>query len=287
MRKIFIIIPVFNRINLTQKCLLSLKNQSYNNIQIIIVDDGSTDGTSEMIKKDFPAIVLLSGNGNLWWTGSVNLGLKYAMENCEDNDFIILLNDDVVVDQNYCEILLNKVIENKDSIIGSIEIKENNTEIIKSGGIKYNWYSAKCTDILKGKNIKSLPKDLLVNVSTLPGRGVIYPVSVFKKIGLFDDIHFKQCGDFELPTRALRKGFNLYVYVNSIVKTIYPDTLHMNEKKYDLKDFKQYFFGIKSNCNLKYEYYLAFNTRKNLFQFLIFYICSALRIIFHFFANLR
>ena len=50
---ISIVIPVHNRRELTRNCLLSLQKQTYKNFSVIIVDDGSTDGTSEMIQKEF------------------------------------------------------------------------------------------------------------------------------------------------------------------------------------------------------------------------------------------
>ncbi len=99
---IYIIIPVFNRKNFTRKCLISLRNQSLKNFKIIIIDDGSTDNTSEMLKNEFPEVHVIIGDGNFWWTRSINLGVKYVLEN--KGDYILLLNNDTELDKFiYCK----------------------------------------------------------------------------------------------------------------------------------------------------------------------------------------
>ena len=77
---IYIVIPVYNRKEFTHQCLLSIIKQTNKNFKIIIVDDRSTDGTREMINSEFPEIILLKGDGNLWWTRAINLGVKYALK---------------------------------------------------------------------------------------------------------------------------------------------------------------------------------------------------------------
>ena len=69
-KSLFIVIPVHNRKHFTRDCLLSLRKQTFQNFTIIVIDDGSSDGTGEMIQKEFPEVVLLHGDGNLWWTGN-------------------------------------------------------------------------------------------------------------------------------------------------------------------------------------------------------------------------
>ncbi len=72
-------IPVHNRKKLTRECLASLQNQDTKHFTVIVVDDGSTDGTSEMIRAEFPDTILLQGDGGLWWVGSINKGIRYAL----------------------------------------------------------------------------------------------------------------------------------------------------------------------------------------------------------------
>ena len=83
--KIAILIPVFNNLEYTKKCLQNLEEKlGENNIAkhfpIIVIDDGSSDETADWIKKNYPEVELLFGNGNLWWSGGINKGAKHAIE---------------------------------------------------------------------------------------------------------------------------------------------------------------------------------------------------------------
>ena len=93
---IHVIIPVHNRIKYTLSCIESLKKQNiFDKLNIIVVDDGSTDGTSSYIKRHYPEITLLKGSGNLFWGGAVNFGISYACKIGKKNDWILLVNNDV------------------------------------------------------------------------------------------------------------------------------------------------------------------------------------------------
>ena len=76
---VYIIIPVHNRKEITLKCLDTLKqNGDLDKYYVIVIDDGSTDGTSEAIQSLYPDVIILTGDGNLWWTGAIKKGMEYA-----------------------------------------------------------------------------------------------------------------------------------------------------------------------------------------------------------------
>ena len=92
-KNIWIVIPAHNRKEMTMGCLSHLKNSGVlQNVTALVVDDGSTDGTSDAVREAFPECVLLHGDGNLWWTGAITLGMKHAMAN--GARCIVWLNDD-------------------------------------------------------------------------------------------------------------------------------------------------------------------------------------------------
>ena len=78
--RVEIVTPVYNRRDITLQCLKSLSRLNCEGLQIhtIIVDDGSTDGTSEAIKKDFPEVEIIKGDGNLWFSEGTNVGIRAA-----------------------------------------------------------------------------------------------------------------------------------------------------------------------------------------------------------------
>ena len=106
MRNIPFVIPVHNRLDYTKKCLQifrELQKNSFfqnNNIQIVIIDDGSTDGTGGWIRENYPEVIVLNGDGNLWYTGGVNVGFKYALEKMNP-DFIMIWETDIFPVEDY------------------------------------------------------------------------------------------------------------------------------------------------------------------------------------------
>ena len=92
---IHVIIPVHNRIELTLKCITSLiKQENSEQLNIFVVDDGSTDETSKILPKKFPNVNLIKGTGSLFWCGAVNFGIDHVLKIAEENDWILLVNND-------------------------------------------------------------------------------------------------------------------------------------------------------------------------------------------------
>ena len=84
--RVEIITPVHNRRDITLQCLKSLARINSNalDIHIIIVDDGSTDGTSEAISANYPQVEIIKGDGNLWFTAGTNRGIEAALKHNPD-----------------------------------------------------------------------------------------------------------------------------------------------------------------------------------------------------------
>ena len=107
MSQIAITIPVRNRKEITRQILVELNAQIQqcadreHLISVVIIDDGSTDGTGEMIRQQFPQFSLLEGDGSLWWTGAICWGMKYALEKYNP-DYFVWLNDDIFLRQAIC-----------------------------------------------------------------------------------------------------------------------------------------------------------------------------------------
>jgi GT2 family glycosyltransferase len=287
--KIFTIIPVYNRVEFTKQCLESLYQQDTDQFTVIVVDDGSTDGTSEMVRNEFPKAELLEGDGNLWWIGAVNLGISHVLELCQPDDRILLLNDDLIVQKKYISSMIEVARKHKNAIIGSVETTVDAPNIIKSGGIRVNWKTAKRSVLNRGGRLEDFEPGYVVEVSKLTGRGTSFPIIVFNEIGLYDDIHFKQCGDPELPLRAnLRSGYQLLVSYDSVVISQVSIKKNINTKEfYSITDWKEFFFGRRSHFNIKDHYWIARNSAPNLFWFLRYFSMETIRLIGHFLLRLR
>jgi GT2 family glycosyltransferase len=282
---IFIVIPVYNRKSVTRDCLLSLKRQSSRDFKIIVIDDGSTDGTSQMISYEFPEVILLKGDGELWWTGAVNKGIRYVLENCYSSDYVLMLNDDLIVPIDYIESIERLATIFPDTLVGSVILDIRDQDTILSGGSRINWITAKRWILDTEKKRSLFPTGYYNDVSTLTGRGVLIPTKVFRDIGLYNERHYKHYGDVEFPKRAAKAGYKLIVSYDAIV---YSHPLReLSDDSYRLLDIGKYFFDIRSNTNLLLRFWLAYDTSPNILRGTIYLLFDLARVVFHFLRRVR
>ena len=221
--KIYIVIAVFNRLKFTKDCLESLQKQSYRNFQVIVVDDGSTDGTYQYLKENYPEIMILQGDGNLWWTGATNLGVKKALElSSSPDDYILTLNNDLIVADDYLAQLIHVSIQQKPCIVGSVSVNINNESKVVFAGLKWNKITAKYSKPKEFTNCYNelQSHNLFIQSDLLPGRGTLIPIDLFKQIGLFDEKNFPHyAADDDFSLRGRKSGLKLLVATNAVVKS--------------------------------------------------------------------
>ncbi|WP_187262371.1 glycosyltransferase family 2 protein [Pontibacter beigongshangensis] len=245
---IHIVIPVFNRKHFTKACLLSLRQQTNQDFKVIIVDDGSTDGTAEMLREEFPEVDILFGDGNLFWTASVNMGIKHALQS--GTDYVMTMNNDVEVAPDFIENTYKWAKQKPDAVIGALEMDADTREPIFGGEI-VDFKLNRVRHLLQ-----ELPKEKQVGihrVSQLPGRGLLIPRAVFEKVGLFDQERFPHyVADYDFTHTAARGGFALYCNYDAKLYT-YPEESgeRKNRKSKSLQNFYKHLFDIKGGGNLR------------------------------------
>jgi GT2 family glycosyltransferase len=285
---IYAIIPVFNRKQLTERFLHCLRHQTFTDFKVIVVDDGSTDGTAEMITDKFQDVQLLRGDGNLWWTGAMNVGIRHALHQASEADAILVINDDLEIGPDYVASLDRVRQAVPRALVGSVIVDIKDPDLIYDGGRMVNWWTAKFQILNAQRRISAFPRDHRVDVSLLTGWGTLIPLSVFRQIGLYDDKHFQQCGDTEFTVRAKNAGYRLVVSYAAVGKVHVEASDRMNVTEwYAMKDLRDYFFGIKSNFRLKYRLFFGLNTARNPFAFASFLLFDIFRISCHFLLRLR
>lgn len=209
---VYILVACHNEKDRVINLLDDLSNQTYSNTHLVLVDDGSTDKTPELVKKKYSKVHIIHGNGKLWWTGSIAKGVKWILNKAEKKDYVITINSDCRVSKNFVKNLLIAIIKRKNTIIGSV-IRDINTNKLSDSAIKINWKTGKFTQVL------NFSKRKLINSDVLSTKGTIFPISIFTKIGNFNALKLPHyLSDYEFTLRAKESGYKLYTTPTSIVK---------------------------------------------------------------------
>jgi GT2 family glycosyltransferase len=208
-----IILPVHNHLEFTKLTLEELSKKIKTNdsdiFHRVLVDDGSVDGTYEWVTANHPEVHILKGDGNLWWSGAVNMGAKYALETLKA-DYVLLWNNDISFDEGYFN-TLTEVLKRNDqrTITGSkIYVAGKPGLVWSMGGYfdpvsgHYDMYGYfKKDDATFGK---------VMEVDWLTGMGTIVPRLIIETIGYWDSEKFPQYhGDSDFTYRAKLKGFSV------------------------------------------------------------------------------
>jgi len=102
--KVYILLPVHNRREITRRFLACLLAQRFANYHLILIDDGSTDGTAAIVSETIPTATVIRGTGDWWWAGSLQQGLDWLRaSDVKDSDLVLFINDDVEFDADYLE----------------------------------------------------------------------------------------------------------------------------------------------------------------------------------------
>lgn len=214
---VHVLIPVRNNVDTTTQCLRLLSRQTFKDFDVTVIDDGSMDGTAKFIRKHFPDVTVLQGDGNLWWAGAINMGLEHVLLRATDDDFILTLNDDVTFESNYIEELLKAARLRPGILIGSVILDKDDPGRVIDAGVYFDWRTRR-----RVKEHYGPGRRFNDHVNRLSGRGALIPVTVFRKVGLYDARRLPHyAGDCELTFRAKRAGFPACVCCDAV---LYSDT---------------------------------------------------------------
>jgi len=208
-----VIVVNYNGKKFLKDCFESLMNLNYpkSRLEIIMVDNGSTDGSIEFVKENFPKVKILKNDVNNYCRAN-NLGIKHSK-----GEYIAFLNNDTKVDKNWL-IELIKVIERDKSIGGvggKILFKDGKDGRIESTGHKAlpNFY---WTD--RGSLEKDVGQyDILEEVDSLCGGAILYRKEVLKDVNYFDEDFNMYLEDVDISIRVKKEGWKLIYVPQSIV----------------------------------------------------------------------
>jgi len=250
---IYIVFPVHNRIDETKLFLQSLAAQTVSNYKVVICDDGSTDGTAEYLAANHPDVVVVKGNGHLWWTAGINKCIRYVLSVCNESDFILTLNNDAQLPETYLEHKLARAANYPNAIIGSLCLYADNTDLIETSGYIMDYETCISRQLNKPGDVRKEQHGGMVRVTHLPGKGVMFPVGVFRDIGLYDEENFPQYhADTDLVLRAYKAGYPVYVdYDAVLLSSVNTNNMVLPTHEVTIKGMIKTFIGPYSMNNIR------------------------------------
>lgn len=196
--RIAALLTCFNRRNQTLACLRRIGAQCLPpgySIEIFLVDDGSTDGTTAAIRDEFPEARIETGSGSLYWCGGMRLAWRKAA--LTDPDFYLLVNDDTLLDENALANLLDIAPTADTRTIAVAAICDPESGQATYGGIRSQ------SGLLS-------PTESPESCDTFNGNAVLIPRAVFREIGMLHGAYTHGMGDFDYGYLARRNGIPIF-----------------------------------------------------------------------------
>ena len=212
--KVGVVLLNWNNYHYTGVCLESLNKCTYDNLEVIIVDNGSSDNGPERVEKDFPSAVLVRNKENLGFAEGNNVGIRRALEN--ECDFVMLLNNDTIVEPNFVEPLVEHMTsDNSTAAIQPLIYYEHDRELIWNAGGDFiePWGYTQTRLFRKRITTSGLSIDEL---DWITGCCFMVRSDAIKKVGLLNSKFFIYYEDVDWSFR-LRKMGSLIIEPNSVI----------------------------------------------------------------------
>ena len=252
---IYVVIPVFNRVALTRNCLKRMERVVWpGNLVIVVVDDGSTDGTDQMLAKEFPEVTVIRGDGTLWWTGAMALAIEELTPRFGDDDYVLCLNNDTLIEPDTLQILVDASRQYNGAMVSPMA-RETNGAVLETGA-QIGW-GFRTSVGYSGESHEHKNSNGDIEAEVIFGRATLIPVQLFRKIGNFRPDQFPQYfGDSDFSLRAKRAGVPQILVGRAEVRCVNDENttgLHIEERgTVNLKSAWQMLTNRRSNYNLYY-----------------------------------
>jgi GT2 family glycosyltransferase len=195
----------WNRCEDTLACLASLTKLDYPNLRLLLVDNGSRDGTPQAVAGRFPEVEVIVNEVNLGFAAGCNVGLRHALE--QGADYVFLLNNDTLIDPAALSHLIKLTGPDVGMVAPKIYYAADPSRIWSVGGLLQPWTLEKTGDAHGQMDVgqwgEVLERDYFVGCALLLSRRLL------TQVGLFDERFFMYYEDSDLSLRARQAGFKL------------------------------------------------------------------------------
>jgi GT2 family glycosyltransferase len=195
--RVLIVLPVHNRRGTTALFIDCLLAQTYADWHLLLIDDGSTDGTADMVRAKVPRLTVLRGTGHWWWGGALHQGYLWLKRHPEhSDDLILIINDDTEFAPDFLELAVRAT---RPGSLLLAQLYDQHGRLLEAG-VRWNW--ADCSWVVAQQS-EGGP-------NCFSTRGLFLRMRDFLRVGGFHPVllpHY--LSDYEFTMRAHRKGLAL------------------------------------------------------------------------------
>lgn len=208
--RVAVVILNWNNYPETAACLETLRTVSYPNLSTIVVDNGSTDGSAEKLAREFDFCEFVRSETNRGFAGGCNYGIDHAMDGTEVPEYILLLNNDIVVEQGFLAPLVAAA-QSREKVagVGGI-IKDGSGEIWFAGGDFTPWL---CRGNHRGEVAAGSPYE----TEFITGAMFLLDTQFLEDVGRLNEDYFFGMEDVDISLAARERGWKLLIAPDSTV----------------------------------------------------------------------
>ncbi len=216
---ITIVIPHFNGLKILDDCLRSVFSNNFNGFEVLVIDNGSTDGSQTMVKRKYPQVRLIQNSENKGYAGACNQGIEMAKTR-----YVLLLNNDTVMPTNFLQEMLNAMENNRHAAMAQPKI----LSIQDKQFFDYSGGAGGEMDVLgypfaRGRIFDTVEKDkgqynkMTGKVFWTSGCALMLRKKVTEEIGLLDEDFFAHQEEIDLNWRAQLAGYQNLVVTSTFI----------------------------------------------------------------------
>ena len=208
--EVSVVIPNFNGIAFLDSVLASLEGQTLSNFEVILVDNGSTDGSCSFVTANYPWVHLIELSENFGFCGAVNAGIRAAKA-----PYVLLLNNDTEVKEDVVEEMLAAIRRHKNAFsCGARMVQYHDRDRLDDVG---NYYCALGWSFARGRGKDIHAYETEDKIFSACAGAAIYRKKIIEKIGYFDEEHFAYLEDTDIGYRARIYGYENWYAPKAIV----------------------------------------------------------------------
>jgi GT2 family glycosyltransferase len=244
------IVPTFAKVDETKKLLDSIQNSIKKDYLVLLIDDHPEKLTFRAINQN-NQIKVLPSKKELWWVGSINLGIEtlFNSYDLQDEDIVVFANSDVQIEKNSFDILYREIQKDKNQLIHPRTFDQENTEVSSGANIisLFPYITKHPKDFKKDKEV--------IDMGT--ARFLMMSGSVLNKVGYINQKLIQYGGDNDFTLSAKRfHNINTYILRDAICRLDDSLTGIKNHNIQNLKELYNSFSSVRSPNNIKYRYEL-------------------------------